>query len=134
MKQLIIAFLLLTGLAFGQLKLEKSITFLDSVTVTDSIAMPQGMIPTTLRIGDINKIGTFAFQYKIGTTWYSLAIASGSAAYTVAIRDNCIVALDRVVFDKVWDPSGDGKQIYLRLDPNDSDTTSRTVYLEFGEK
>lgn len=131
MKQLIIAFLMLTGLAFSQYKYEKSITFLDSVLVTDSILVQPGSYLTTLRTGDLNKIGTFAFQYKIDGTWYNLAVAGGSAAYTVAVRDNCIIALDQTIFGRIWDPANDGKSIYLRLDPNDSDTTSRTVTLGF---
>lgn len=133
-KQLIVAFLLITGFAFGQLKVERSITFTDSVSVTDSILVPTNMYLSTLRTGDLNKIASFAIQYKMNGIWYSFAVASGSTAYAVAVRDNCVVALDHNVFSRVWDPSTDGKAMYLRLVPNDGDTTSRTVILEFEDK
>lgn len=132
MKQLIIAFLLFTGLAFGQVRFEKTITFLDSVTVTDSIQIPKGSYPTSLRIGDTNKITEFEFDYKLGTTWYTIFTADSN--YAIKVADNVIVGIQTEPFKSLWAKTWNDEPIYMRLDPNDSDTTTRSVIITFEGK
>lgn len=121
----------MTGFAFTQ-PIETTFTFLDSAATTGSYLLPYGYYPVAVTTGDLNKIATFAINYSYdNATWYGLALPGGSAAVTFAVRDNCIV---QIPVDYTVGMRGRGndsgastnKKIYVRLDPNDSDTTSRT--------
>lgn len=78
MKQLIIAFLMLTGLAFGQ-TIERTLTFPDStVGYTDSIRLKGGELLSYIRVNQgLSQIDTmyagFSFQ-KVPTEWYKVNI------------------------------------------------------------
>lgn len=105
-------------------------TLVDSAATTDSVLIPYGYFPTTLYVGDLNKISEFEFDYKIGSVWYTLSVPDSN--YAVKVSDNVIKSLPRDLFENIKPRAKE--DIYFRLNPNDSDTTSRNIYIRFDTK
>lgn len=127
MKKILAIVLLASAFVFSQ-SVTTTITFTDSVAVTDSIVVPEGSFPVQLRMGDFDTITEFEFDFKYGSTWYTVHVPDSN--YAVSVADNVTVPLPTDIFKRYKAEVG-GNPLYMRLDPNDSDTTSRSVDVIF---
>lgn len=122
--------LFLTVAAFAQY--EYTFTFLDSAATTGGVLIKNDYFPVSLRTGDLNKISEFEFNYGFGattpSTWYTVTVPDSN--YAVSVADNVLVPLQRDIFENL---KAHDKNVWLRLNPNDSDTTSRSVVVTFDK-
>lgn len=123
--------LLVTGLAFSQYRTSYTGSFLDSAAVTDSFRVPAGTYPITLTLGDYGpKITEFEFDIKdwATNTWYTIFTADSN--FAVKVSDNVSIPLPDW-FKKYKGSPWTYEPLYMRLDPNDSDTITRSFKIEF---
>lgn len=127
LKQLIIS-LFITVASMGQIS--HTFTLVDSAATTDSVKIPGGYYPVSLYTADLNKISELEFDFKYGSTWYTLSVPDSN--YAISVADSVLEVLPKAFFENLRSPFN--TDIFLRLDPNDSDTTTRMITITFDNK
>ena len=96
---LILAGLLIAaGSVFAQpVPIEKTLTLTTGFTATDSVRIPQGYVPVSVRTLDITNATSFVPQLcfdRTPTDWYDVLELGAATDYTVSIADTSITAFD----------------------------------------